>query len=141
MNAYLTNCFHSFVALLDLISDWKPVQLSLTPEMEQEVVKIYDNYIYHSRDLWLSEIGDVRISYDFAGMCDPANPNYVRNIPYFLNLFLLLLQVSIIARQSLGGQLTTYYSADLGEELLVLHFGVESHEVRALHIHTSVVLA
>ena len=36
-----------------------------------------------------------------------------------------------MARQSLGGQLTTYYSVDLGEELLLLHFGVESHEVRA----------
>ena len=41
------------------------------------------------------------------------------------------MQVSIIARQSPGGELTTYYSDSLGEELLLLHFGVESHEVRA----------
>ena len=40
-----------------------------------------------------------------------------------------------MARQSLGGQLTTYYSEDLGEELLLLHFGVESHEVGAPPIH------
>jgi len=50
----------------------------------------------------------------------------------------LHLQVSIIARQSLGGQLTTYYSKDLGEELLLLHFGIESHEVRVPSIYTSV---
>lgn len=67
-----------------MISDWKPVQLSLTPEMEQEQVKIHDDYIYYSHNHWFPEIGDVRINYDFAGMCDPANPNYVRNIPYFL---------------------------------------------------------
>lgn len=108
----MVGSFQLSPALLDLISDWKPVQLSLTPEMEQEQVKIHDDYIYYSHNHWFPEIGDVRINYDFAGMCDPANPNYV----------------SIIARQSLGGQLTTYYSADQGEELLLLHFGVESHE-------------
>ena len=73
---------YSLVALVDLISDWKPVQLSLTKEMEQEGVKIYDNYIYYCHNLRSPENGDVRIKYDFAGMCDLANPNYVRS--YFL---------------------------------------------------------
>jgi len=73
--------FYSLVALIELITNWKPVQLSLTHEMEREGAKIHDNLIYYSRNTWLPEIGDVRIKYDFAGMSDLANPNYVRNFP------------------------------------------------------------
>lgn len=69
-----------FVALVDLISNWKPVELSFTHEMEREEVKIHDNLIYHSNNLWLPEIGDVRIRYDFAGMSDSDNPNHVSNV-------------------------------------------------------------
>ena len=73
---------HLFVALVDLISDWKPVQLSLTHEMEREGTKIYDNFIYYSYNPWLPNVGDVRIKYEFAGMSDSANPTHVRTEKY-----------------------------------------------------------
>ena len=69
------------VALVDLISDWKPIQLSLTREMKQQKFKIYDNHIYYSYKPWHPHVGDIRIRYDFAGMSDSANPSHVRNIP------------------------------------------------------------
>ena len=69
----------SLVALVDLITDWKSVQLSLTHEMEQEGMKIDNNYIYSSYNLWFPDIGDIRIKYDFAGMSDSANPSHVRH--------------------------------------------------------------
>lgn len=77
---------YSFVALIELISNWKPVHLSFTHEMEQEGVKIHDNFICYGHNPWLPEIGDVRIKYDFAGMSDLANPDYVRNVPVHSHL-------------------------------------------------------
>ena len=71
--------FRSLVALVDLISDWKPVQLSMTHEMNLKGVKMYENYIYISHRPWSPEIGDLRIKYEFAGATDPANPIHVRN--------------------------------------------------------------
>ena len=71
--------FHSLVAVVDLISDWRPVQLSMTHEMNLKGVKMYENYIYISRRPWSPEIGDLRIKYEFAGATDPANPTHVRN--------------------------------------------------------------
>ena len=76
------NFIHSLLAVVDLISDWKPVQLPFTHEMKQKRVKMYENYIYHGRQPWLPAIGDVRIKYEFAGMSNSVNPAHVRNIPH-----------------------------------------------------------
>ena len=48
--------------------------------MEQEGATIHDNYIYHSQNLRIPEIGDIRIKYDVAGMSGLTGPNYVRNL-------------------------------------------------------------
>ena len=66
--------------VLDVISDWKPIQLSLTREMKQQGMKLLGNQIYYSRKPWFPDIGDIRIGHEFAGMSDSANPNHVRNI-------------------------------------------------------------
>ena len=73
--------------VLDILSDWKPVQLSLTREMREQGMKILDNQIYYNRP-WSPDIGDIRIRHDVAGISDPANPNHVRNITECILLFI-----------------------------------------------------
>lgn len=118
--------FFLSAGLIDKIDNFKPLSLSKLEDPHVDIVRRGD-YFYHSENPKYPEVGDLRISFSYAGLSgdDPdLGPAHV---------------VTVIARQR-GDQLVPY-STKSGDSLLLLHHGDFSAEVSAaVHLETSLAL-
>jgi len=70
------------VALVELLTDWWPVELSFSDKLKNEGVILLDNVIYYSNNPTEPEVGDVRLRYEAAGHAGSSRPDHVRD--YFM---------------------------------------------------------
>ena len=67
------------VDLVELLTNWWPVELSFSDRLESEGVVLLDNVIYYNNNPAMPEVGDVRIKYEAAGHTGPSRPDHVRD--------------------------------------------------------------
>ncbi|KAK2091406.1 Transmembrane protein 43 [Saguinus oedipus] len=99
--------------LIDKVDNFKPLSLSKLEDPHVDILRRGD-FFYHSENPKYPEVGDLRISFAYAGLSgdDPdLGPAHV---------------VTVIARQR-GDQLVPY-STKSGDTLLLLHHGDFSAE-------------
>ncbi|XP_055484596.1 transmembrane protein 43 isoform X2 [Psammomys obesus] len=105
--------FFLSAGLIDKIDNFKPLSLSKLEDPHVDIIRRGD-FFYHSENPKYPEVGDVRVSFSYAGLSsdDPdLGPAHV---------------VTVIARQR-GDQLIPY-STKSGDTLLLLHHGDFSAE-------------
>uniref|UniRef100_A0A8C4MG46 Transmembrane protein 43 n=1 Tax=Equus asinus TaxID=9793 RepID=A0A8C4MG46_EQUAS len=105
--------FFLSAGLIDKIDNFKPLSLSKLEDPHVDIIRRGD-YFYHSENPKYPEVGDLRVSFSYAGLSgdDPdLGPAHV---------------VTVIARQR-GDQLVPY-STRSGDTLLLLHHGDFSAE-------------
>ncbi|OBS72507.1 hypothetical protein A6R68_12925 [Neotoma lepida] len=103
----------AYGGLIDKIDNFKPLSLSKLEDPHVDIIRRGD-FFYHSENPKYPEVGDVRVSFSYAGLSsdDPdLGPAHV---------------VTVIARQR-GDQLIPY-STKSGDTLLLLHHGDFSAE-------------
>uniref|UniRef100_A0A8C0Z0J0 Transmembrane protein 43 n=2 Tax=Canis lupus familiaris TaxID=9615 RepID=A0A8C0Z0J0_CANLF len=105
--------FFLSAGLIDKVDNFKPLSLAKLDDPHVDIIRRGD-YFYHSENPKYPEVGDVRVSFSYAGLSgdDPdLGPAHV---------------VTVIARQR-GDQLVPY-STKSGDTLLLLHHGDFSAE-------------
>ncbi|XP_017520757.3 transmembrane protein 43 isoform X2 [Manis javanica] len=105
--------FFLSAGLIDKVDNFKPLSLSKLEDPHVDIIRRGD-YFYHSENPKYPEVGDLRVSFSYAGLSgdDPdLGPAHV---------------VTVIARQR-GDQLVPY-STKSGDTLLLLHQGDFSAE-------------
>ncbi|XP_072798036.1 transmembrane protein 43 isoform X1 [Vicugna pacos] len=105
--------FFLSAGLIDKVDNFKPLSLSKLEDPHVDIIRRGD-YFYHSENPKYPEVGDLRVSFSYAGLSgdDPdLGPAHV---------------VTVIARQR-GDQLVPY-STRSGDTLLLLHHGDFSAE-------------
>ncbi|XP_058581844.1 transmembrane protein 43 isoform X2 [Neofelis nebulosa] len=105
--------FFLSAGLIDKVDNFKPLSLSKLEDPHVDIIRRGD-YFYHSENPKYPEVGDLRVSFSYAGLSgdDPdLGPAHV---------------VTVIARQR-GDQLLPY-STKSGDTLLLLHHGDFSAE-------------
>ncbi|XP_026949724.1 transmembrane protein 43 isoform X1 [Sagmatias obliquidens] len=105
--------FFLSAGLIDKVDNFKPLSLSKLEDPHVDIIRRGD-YFYHSENPKYPEVGDLRVSFSYAGLSgdDPnLGPAHV---------------VTVIARQR-GDQLVPY-STKSGDTLLLLHHGDISAE-------------
>ncbi|XP_025777098.1 transmembrane protein 43 [Puma concolor] len=106
--------FFLSAGLIDKVDNFKPLSLSKLEDPHVDIIRRGD-YFYHSENPKYPEVGDLRVSFSYAGLSgdDPdLGPAHV---------------VTVIARQR-GDQLLPY-STKSGDTLLLLHHGDFSAEL------------
>lgn len=98
--------------LTSKVDNFKTLQPQVTPSGRNDLV-ILDKYFYRSHDPYSPKVGDIRISFTYAGVSSGENLEFGQPD-----------EVSIIARQS-GSQLSAYQT-EAGDALELLYDGVKS---------------